>query len=367
MLLLATQESRQWLVSLICNDHTQSTGGCNRSRQLYSLLKKSGWQLDPLDSLSFPRSRWTTLRCGITASLIYGSMQPFGWDSIRSSGHQAIYVAALHRQFPNLFGVLIEGTGFGALTAVAMWKARGVRTVLVPANVESLAPYPNAWTHQGLDITQRFANEQRWWAMADSIFTISVEEAWWLQLHGIAAEVLPYFPVDSDYHRLEQIRKCRSPDPAFGYLWIADFRNPPNRLGAKTLLQLLQDRRQQSVPIQLVGRGSQEFLAAYSTLLPDCIVVKGELDDTELASLQERCLALLIHHPPTSGMLTRVIDSAIAGIPVVGNSMALKSYCHLFADNIILKGVFPTHPRVLNPPLPPKDATQLLLECMTTL
>jgi len=38
MLLLATQASRQWLVSLICSDPSQASGGCHRSLQLIHLL-----------------------------------------------------------------------------------------------------------------------------------------------------------------------------------------------------------------------------------------------------------------------------------------------------------------------------------------
>jgi hypothetical protein len=57
MLLLATQASRQWLVSLICSDPSQASGGCHRSLQLIHLLESDGWHLEPIDPPLPPANR----------------------------------------------------------------------------------------------------------------------------------------------------------------------------------------------------------------------------------------------------------------------------------------------------------------------
>jgi hypothetical protein len=60
------------------------------------------------------------------------------------------------------------------------------------------------------------------------------------------------------------------------------------------------------------------------------------VSDAQLEPLYRSCSAQLIVHPATSGMLTRVVDAALAGIPVVGNTMALKSYASCFADQAVV-------------------------------
>ena len=266
------------------------------------------------------------MQLSAAAALRHGLLQPFGADSLRSQGHSSHLVAELHRRFPRLNGVIQEGTGYGSLSAVAEWHRRGVRTVLVPANIEALAPNTGSWTHHSPDVAQRFAYERRWWAMADAIFTISIEEAWWLQLHGIHAEWLPYFPAPEREQQLLAIRETRQPDARVGWLWLADFRNQANQAGAAFTLSWLQacpDDRQRLV---VAGRGCSWLQDRYESLLPGDVQFLGEVTDQQLDQLYRSCLAQLIVHPATSGMLTRVVDAALAGIPVVGNSMAFKSY-----------------------------------------
>lgn len=351
MLLLATKGTQQWLVSLICEDFTQSSGGCHRSAQLHALLEHDGWHLTPVAPPDPPVSRWQTVQRGISAARKHGFVQPLGIDSLRSQGHVAHSVATLHRRFPRLTGILQEGTGYGALSATALWRDRGVQTILVPANIESLAPNYHSWTHQGFDVAQRFAHERRWWAIADAIFTISVEEAWWLQLHGIQAEHLPYYPAPQHYQQLLALRASRQPCQQTGYLWLADFRNPANRIGVELTLAWINRLGPPPFPIKIVGRGSDWLRQEYSEQLPASCQILGELCEQELTELQRTCIAQLIVHPATSGMLTRVINTAVSGIPILGNDMAFKSAWSLFAPNSINPTSWPTS---LPTPYPPK-------------
>ena len=331
MLILAIKDSRQWLMSLVCSDPAKASGACHRSLQLIHLLQSDGWQLEQIDPPLLPQNSWRTLRLGATAALRHGPMQPFGVASLRSQGHCDHQVAELHRRFPSLNGVIQEGTGYGSLSAVAEWCRLGVRTVLVPANIESLAPNTDSWTHRNLDISQRFDNERRWWAMVDKVFTISIEEAWWLQLHGIGAEHLPYYPPPQRAQLLRSIRDQRKPDQAVGWLWVADFRNPANQVGALLTFKWLADCQSPPRQVLIVGRDFEWLKDTYADQVPLITRLLGEVSDSELDQLCKTCTAQLVVHPATSGMLTRVVDAAVAGIPVVGNTMALKSYAYCFA------------------------------------
>jgi hypothetical protein len=332
MLLLATKDARQWLISLICRDPAQASGACHRSRQLIHLLESDGWHLESLDPPLPPPHRWHTLRLGATAALHHGPLQPFGVDSLRSQGHCAHWVAELHRRFPRVKGVIQEGTGYGRLSALAEWNRRGVRTVAVPANLEALAPNTGSWTHRGLDVAQRFAHERRWWAIADAIFTISFEEAWWLQLHGIDAEWLPYYPAPEREEQLLAIRQARQPDQKVGWLWLADFRNPANRAGADLTVQWLKTCLDLPQQLVVAGRGCSWLRDMAERLLPVHAIFLGEVSDQQLDQLYRSCTAQLIVHPATSGALTRICDAAIAGIPIVGNSMARKGGGYFSAE-----------------------------------
>ncbi|QPN65924.1 hypothetical protein [Synechococcus sp. CBW1006] len=359
--LIAVRENVSWLVSLICVDSSRASGACHRSMQIRNLLENAGWQLQPIQSPPPPASRLITLGVGLAAALRHGPLQPFGVESLRSQGHASHRVAQLHKCFPLLKGVIQEGTGYGSLATVAEWRSRGLTTVLVPANIESLAPNFNAWAHRGRQVQHRFADERRWWAMADFIFTISFEEAWWLRLHGIQAEVLPYFPAPSHQQFLETIRKERNPDPNLGFLWLADFRNPANLAGVSALVSYLYQAGAPPYPVQVVGRGSEHLNECIPPDFIDSFNFRGEVSHSDLAELQCRCIAQLIVHPPTSGRLTRVVDSALAGIPVVGNTMALKGDQLLFQDNWLINRSWPLHPRVIGQPLPPKAAEAAFL------
>jgi hypothetical protein len=334
--LLAIKGRKHWLVSLICSDPSQASGACHRSLQLLHLLGEDGWQLQPLEATPPPGRRLATLRSGLEAGLRHGPVQPFGIESLRSQGHCAQDVANLHSRFPSLAGVIQEGTGYGSLCAVAEWRRRGVRTVLVPANIEALAPNTGSWTHRNHDVSQRFAHERRWWAMADAIFTISIEEAWWLQLHGICAEWMPYYPAPQREQQLLTIRKQRKPNAAVGWLWLADFRNPANQAGVPLTLKWLKSISSQPQQIQIAGRGMSWLEQMFGDQLPSNTRLIGERTDEQLEDLYRHCIAQLIVHPATSGMLTRVIDAAIANIPIVGNSMATKSYAACFNHNSVV-------------------------------
>lgn len=354
----------RFIVSLICRDHEKASGGCNRSRQLLEILRGGGWRLEPIEYPPLPVSRLATLRAGLAAVWKYGPLQPFGVESLRAQGLGALRVEHFHGRYRDLQGVILEGTGYGALASVAAWKACGLRTVLVPANIESLAPNSGSWTHRGLDVTNRFAHERRWWGLADAIFTISVEEAWWLKLHGIEAQHLPYFPAPGHRERLERIRRGRLPNRETGLLWLADFRNPANLSGIRPALRWLAKHTPRGMPVLVVGRGTEFLQRDLFRDLPQPLRILGEKSEDELEQLQCRCLAQMIVHPATSGMLTRVVDAAVAGIPIVGNAMALKSYRHFFAGTQPQPDG-PFSPRVLSAPERPDQEAQAFLASLS--
>jgi hypothetical protein len=298
---------------------------------------------------------------GMRAAVHDGVHRPAGLDAIRAAGSRCRFLEALTHRFHDLNGFVIEGTGFGSLTGLGWCRRQGLATVLIPANVESLAPYPNAWTHRGLTVEQRFAHEARWLRLASAIHTIAIEETWLLELHGISAQHLPYHPSGSHLQALERLRQERRPDPSFGYLLVADFGNPPNQDGARALSQLVSSGVRVPYPIHVVGRNLETVANLFTSRSDHPFVLHGEISDLQLADYQRRCMAQILWHPPTSGMLTRVVDAAVADIPIIGNWMGLKSYHHMFHEPLITAGGFPATPAVrLRPERPIQSENALL-------
>jgi hypothetical protein len=361
MLHLSKRGTDSWIVSTICEDPEHPSGACYRSLQILELLEEAGFHLCPIEAPPRP-SRWRVARNGVSCGLRDGFYRPVHLDGIRVAGAQAAAYATLLLDYPSARGLLIEGTGFGALTAVAWCRRHGLRTVLVPANIEALVDYPHAGTHRGLSPLQRFAHEARWLRLADAIFTISIEEAWWLELNGISSDHLPYYPPRLRLKHLQALRDSRCPDPSFGYLLLADFRNVPNRKGAELLMQLLRGAQPLPASVHVVGRGMDHVAEIFSS--DRRFVVHGEVNDHQLADFQRRCLAQILVHPASSGMLTRVVDASIAGIPIIGNWMGLKSYHHFFERSLIGSGVFTADPAVRFAPEKPQQAAAALIRAL---
>jgi hypothetical protein len=229
--------------------------------------------------------------------------------------------------FPTVSTVVIEGTGFGRLQIVPMLQKFGKKVILIPANVESLASYPDAWTHQ-LPVTKRLSVEAKYYCIADAVFCISTEETWLLQVIGTNAYFLPYFPPGEILKKIEQRKKDRENTIKSGYLYFADFRNAPN---VKGFAAFVQQRLYIGMKIQVAGLGAESIKP-----LTDGIAEFDYLGELSSDALEERllhCEKVILHHYPTSGMLTRVTDLLLSDIPIEGNFAALKGYSFISTIN----------------------------------
>ena len=334
-------------------------GGRRRSEQLLSAFLGSGCRLSTVREWD-RRPRSAVAAAGLRHWWRYGPHRPVGAMSLRVAGGTRLQFAQLLSEHPDCRTVVIEGTGFGVLGALPFLKDRGVRVVLVPVNVESLVDYPRAWTH-GMPLSARFAEELRWLRHADAMFTISTEEAWLLSLHGVPAVRLPYFPAPAFRTELLGRAARRDPDRSVGYVYFGDFRNAPNVRGFSDLLADLRcGRVGLDAPLTVVGRGLDEARERFGSNCPAGVEFLGEVTDDRLEDLLSRCLAVVLRHPATGGMLTRVIELNLSGVPVLANLMALKGYADHF-DHWSLTGPRGGPPAVRTPVPEPVDETAAFL------
>ncbi len=337
---LAQNKDNTLLVDLAFIDYPGWFGGKARSVQLKELIEEKGYQFKKVE-LSKP-NKWQVILYGIAFFLRFGYFKPFGYRSFVNSAYLYFGYTQLFKQYPGIQIVIKEGTGYGDLVIVDIIKKIGRKIYLIPADIESLCEYPNAWTHT-LPKIKRFEVELKYYRKADAVFCISEEESWILRIFEANAYFLPYYPSINKKDLIEKRRINRQPDKDFGILTFGRFDNTPQRRGLLNLLEDIKKKRiQLSYNLNIAGVGSEYFIDVVKGI--NNIKVLGELSDNELEECLYKCIAVLFYHKPTGGMITRVPDMLLSGIPIIGNEDALKSYIFsrgtsLLSDKIIIEEV----------------------------
>jgi glycosyltransferase involved in cell wall biosynthesis len=209
--------------------------------------------------------------------------------------------------------LICEDVFYGTGIILAHHEAK-IPIISLPHNLDSIA-------HLGEDIPlalrlKNFQFELEFLKKCSGIFTINRVETLFLKNLGVNCETLDYFPPRDRQDELLKIRKEREKNPATGkFLISGSYHNPPTRRGIKALEELLKDEAIQS-EIVITGRGdhhsnfkSQGFLPhdAYADL---CTKIKG----------------MLVHQESGCGILTKIIDSLIMGVPVIASEIAARGW-----------------------------------------
>jgi len=333
-MLIGRKEGKSILLSLAFLDKKGWFGGKNRSLQLYEKFESEGYSFERIADIPVPR-KIDTLLCALAFIFKYGWFSPLCYSSIQSTGHRYFLYKYIFRKYPEVSEVYIEGTGFGSILFVNYLKSIPVKVVYMPANIESLTPYTDVWTHT-LPLFDRFRQEIKYLKKADVVLNISSEEAWILQIFGVNAQFLEYIPPIELQEIIARRKKKRKSQPNGGYLYVGNFDNEPNRQGIKSLInQVVEGHIRLDSPLYIIGRNSDLIKSSVPQGRSD-IVFLGELSDEELEEQYQKCKGVYILHVPTSGMLTRVVELMYSGIPVYGNLAALKGYVHC-STNILVQ------------------------------
>lgn len=342
---IARKKDKRILLNLAFLDQKQWTGGKARSVQLLEIFKQQGFELEDAAAFSSYPGKMVLIYWAIRALFRFGVYRPLSVNGIRSIGWNYYKYTHYVLAHPAINVYVLEGTGFGDLQAVEILKYFKKKVILIPANIESLAPYPNAWTHQ-IPVLQRLESEVKYYLMADAIFCISSEETWLLQILSANVFFLPYYPPAASMKDIEERRVMRLDSQKKGWFYFADFRNSPNRLGFESLIRAIRTGQfELKEKLRVAGIGIEQI----RHLVPQEVDIEllGELSQSDLQQELINCKLVVLHHHPTSGMLTRIPELLLSGIPVIGNLAALKAYallpdgCDVMAafEQLVLAGV----------------------------
>lgn len=316
---LAEKGDKRIFLNLAHIDEVKWSGGKYRSTQTKEIFENAGYDLQHLRDPLRP-GKWQLLLLSLVAIVKFGIYRPFCIASLRTSGFLYFYYSYWVNHYPYVNTYLIEGTGFGTLQAVAMLKAAGKKVILLPINVESLAPYPDAWTHT-ISPLERLREETKYYISADAVFCISLEEEWLLSILGAKTYSLLYYPPMALMERIELRRAKRLNSVKQGLFYYANFYNSPNFLGFK---QFVEEGLYKGKIIKVAGIGSEKVKPLVKS--NPSFILLGEISEEEMEQQLISCEKVVFNHFPTSGMLTRIPELLLSGIPVTGNAPALKAY-----------------------------------------
>jgi hypothetical protein len=155
---------------------------------------------------------------------------------------------------------------------------------------------------------------------------ISREEVLLLNNLGIPAQFFPYFPPTPVLGRLDAVRASRVAGAKEGIILIGNAKNPPTRDGMIEAALYWEQQHLERVAGRLMVAGfDTETMAPY---LPAGSGVKllGSLSNEQLDSILCRVRACLCYQERGAGALTKICEMLIAGVPVIANTVAARSY-----------------------------------------
>lgn len=202
-------------------------------------------------------------------------------------------------------------------------KQAGVKVVGVCHNIESLSGFQVAPGKQ-----QKLLNRELvLLAECDLVITISREETFLLHNLGVATCYFPYFPAEEIRDRLVKVRSRRHGTVMRDVLMVGTAGNVATRQGMKHAIRSWHEKKlsQPGRELLVAGYGT-ETLATCET---DGVRFLGPLSDQELDKLLGTVKACLCYQEQASGALTRIPEMLVAGVPVLANSHAARSYYNL--------------------------------------
>ena len=338
-------------------------GGYHRARQIEELLEQLGMKVRDLNPYPHEfKERLPNYLAGLSYLRQSRNRNPKSARTLWAIGYEK-------RVFQNYFKtenaplLLAEFTGKTA--PVHCGKPSTMKVIAIPQNLESLYGLSGRVERGDLE---NLGLETSALAAADAVFCISYEERWFLELLGIKADVIPYYPPTEIVTRMRAIRSLRKSTSKSGILMLGSAFNPDTAAGMNTLIEWFS--KPPVVSLELVGNGTEKL-----KIPPSATGVKalGLVSNDTLDELLGKTRAVIIHQPAGTGMLTRIPELLIAGVPVFTNDAGARSCRHLAGLRIyedreeLLELLGDGIPDLTPEPVRPVAAEQRFKECVTRL
>jgi hypothetical protein len=230
------------------------------------------------------------------------------------------WVEAL-RHLPHPPLVVIEDPlFFPALTTyVAQQK---IPWIAVCQNLESLSPARVIPEHA----LTLFTQEMSLLRQSRCVITISREEDFILHGLGITTLWIPYFPITPLKDELLAIRQAREDIPKKQAITLGQFQNIYTRNGAMALARHWQTNQMDRIfgPLWVGGFNCERFFPP--TIFGSAVEILGTIPPAELGHWLSQTTCCICIQFAGGGALTRIPEMQLAGVPVIANFHAARSY-----------------------------------------
>jgi hypothetical protein len=200
-------------------------------------------------------------------------------------------------------------------------KHLGFKVLGLPQNLELMKPnFEEFFTaRRGPAAVRREVTEL---SRCAAVVAISREEQWYLNLQGVNASFLPYFPPASYVPELVELRRLRAETQKNGFLIIGTTLYPPTFDSMRAQLRYLQDNGISKRHAFIVaGWGTERFKGQVDS----GIEIRGAVSQEDLWQLLKSVKGVVLQDLPSTGVLTRIPDFLVAGIPIIANEIASRS------------------------------------------
>ncbi|WP_443939723.1 hypothetical protein [Pedobacter sp. MW01-1-1] len=302
-------------------------GGCKRSNQIIELIKKSDAELHTLClDISIKNKGTLSILLNLIVGIWYFFILriPF-LPSIKGLAKIGLYTRLVNDSLAKIntqATIVIEDfEKLGAILALQA-KRKGIKVIGIVHNLDSLVPeFMSSFSSKK---SPEFFEEELFFIRHCSIiYTISREENWLLNLNNIQANYLPYCPSETVFNQLSAISKRRMQYNGRGFI-LGTVLNPPTFNG---MVDLITELEKSKVYADVAGFGTEKLLERFPSL--DYIKIHGAISFDQMSDFLENNSFFLVNQPYTAGVLTRIVECLIAGIPVLGNESSLRSYYYM--------------------------------------
>jgi hypothetical protein len=247
-------------------------------------------------------------------------------------------------------------------------NALRIPRVAVCHNLEACSPSQAVPQHRDSLLKREIEDLAR----CDRVIAISPEDEKVLRQADVRAVHLEYFPAEEIRRRLVKIRRRREcGGPRQGILALGSVLNAETFAAMRQVVQAWPALAPACGPLRIAGFGTerlQEGAPAYES-----VNILGTLSDDELDDILARIGACLCYQEGGGGVLTRIPEMLLAGVPVVANHHAARSYHGCpglveFADLAELAELLPHLPGMVEafppPAIPETDFLKTDLESL---
>lgn len=305
-------------------------GGTKRSAQIDEAFTKAypGAELRELVLPISPR-RGISLR-----SIVHAYRLPASAFSPRVA-IRAVRDAGLLKREISVLGDRLRAVIWEATPSLAPTMVARCPLLAFPHNMESFTSVRRILLGTD-DIGSALKRELKILRHAHHVATISPDEAILLRNAGLPAECFPYHPPEPVGVQLEGIRRFRM-GRTYGrthFLILGSASNPVTAAALRTIVNAITQRPwQKKVIFTICGNGTEHF----GDYAAKEIRVLGRVSDEALQELMRTCDAAIVYQEVGAGVLTRIREFLMAGIPVIANVHAARGYSsapglHVFPD-----------------------------------